>query len=215
MGRVVRNGSYLTNGPKKITFGALVFDIVTSVTSEVFDFRLVNTGNYDFTVDWGDGSKNRVKEIGTGNDISHTYAVAGTYVININGIAQGLNFNGNQQIRNFYSFGKIDLKLIIFRNSSLRKLPQEAGAFAGVLNDISGAEKNDGAFSSCVNLINLPSRIFEGNIALTDVSFAFSDCSSLTYIDPSTFHNTNITAYDNVFVGCTPINESELPIEWF
>lgn len=50
------------------------------------------SGSYDFRVDWGDGT---FSDISTFNspDITHTYAVPGTYTVTISGLLDGFRFN--------------------------------------------------------------------------------------------------------------------------
>ena len=52
---------------------------------------LYSVGNYDFLVDWGDGSKNRIKSFGDLNK-THTYPIPGVYEVKIYGTLQNLNF---------------------------------------------------------------------------------------------------------------------------
>ena len=52
---------------------------------------LVSSGTYDFTVDWGDGSQDTI----TAHDdaaVTHTYAAAGTYTVEITGTISGWQF---------------------------------------------------------------------------------------------------------------------------
>ena len=53
---------------------------------------LVSGGDYDFTVDWGDGNTSTVTSF---NDVdkSHTYASGGVYTVNISGKIKGFSFS--------------------------------------------------------------------------------------------------------------------------
>jgi surface protein len=59
--------------------------------------------NYNFMLDWGDGTP--LEPITTSGDKTHTYATKGSYVIEIDGLCEGLNF---QQYRAgvTYTYGK-------------------------------------------------------------------------------------------------------------
>lgn len=50
------------------------------------------SGDYDFTVDWGDGNSDYITEADQ-PEITHTYADAGTYTVAISGLIDGWRFN--------------------------------------------------------------------------------------------------------------------------
>jgi len=68
----------------------LSFRIVTTSSNEDVELPYVSNGTYDGLIDWGDGqsSPNAYSER------THTYATVGEYIINIDGQARELNFNG-------------------------------------------------------------------------------------------------------------------------
>ena len=65
-----------------------------SSTATQVKLPLIYTGTYNFVVDWGD---NTTSTITTYNQaaVTHTYSVAGTYQIKINGVCNGWRFNNN------------------------------------------------------------------------------------------------------------------------
>jgi hypothetical protein len=79
-------------------FNTFEFDVKTdnlssgSSTNVQFALPLVNVGTYDFVVDWGDGSSNRITSHTDANK-THTYASAGTYRVKITGTLRGWQFN--------------------------------------------------------------------------------------------------------------------------
>jgi hypothetical protein len=70
--------------------GEFIMEIDTTKpgTSTNTDFQLpiYNTGNYDFTVNWGDGN---IEQITSDAILVHSYAVAGVYEIRISGTIEG------------------------------------------------------------------------------------------------------------------------------
>ena len=52
---------------------------------------LISTGNYNFYVDWGDGSGNTITTYNQ-PEITHTYASASTYTVTISGICKSFRF---------------------------------------------------------------------------------------------------------------------------
>ena len=80
---------------------------------ETITLPLVNGYNYDFTVDWGDGSS--ISEITAHNDIdkTHTYAEAKDYNLVIEGTLEAWSFNNagdKDKIRSVESFGDLGYK---------------------------------------------------------------------------------------------------------
>ena len=63
-----------------------------SSTATQVKLPLIYTGTYNFVVDWGD---NTTSTITTYNQaaVTHTYSVAGTYQIKINGVCKGWRFD--------------------------------------------------------------------------------------------------------------------------
>ncbi len=53
---------------------------------------LVSNGQYDFTVDWGDGSSNTITEWNQA-EVTHSYAVAGEYTVIMSGTMGGLRLS--------------------------------------------------------------------------------------------------------------------------
>lgn len=52
---------------------------------------LVGFYNYNFTVDWGDGTTSKVTEFGD-DDKTHIYAKAGDYTVTIDGLVESWSF---------------------------------------------------------------------------------------------------------------------------
>lgn len=63
-----------------------------SSTSTQVKLPLLVTGKYNFTVNWGDGSSNLITVYNQA-EVTHTYAVAGDYTIQITGTLIGWQFN--------------------------------------------------------------------------------------------------------------------------
>ncbi len=80
--------------------------------------------NYNFTVDWGDGSKGEVTSFNDSDKV-HTYATAGDYIIKIVGTCEGFQNNMSAsrdrllEVRNLGNMGWKDLSNAFFRNTHL------------------------------------------------------------------------------------------------
>ena len=65
-----------------------------SSLSNQFKLPLISTGQYNFLVDWGDGSNSTITQYNQ-IDILHTYSVSGSKTVTITGICCGFRFNND------------------------------------------------------------------------------------------------------------------------
>jgi len=128
-------------------------------------------GKYDFTVYWGDGTKEHY----TTFDAKHTYAKKGTYLVRIIGICEGFGFTGRQPMdpkkrHPSINYDNIDNLLDITQWGNV-KLHNYGGQFAGcsrlIINatdvpDISNVTNMKSMFGSC--------SIFNSDLSGWDVS---------------------------------------------
>ena len=150
--------------------------IVTTTSPQVITLPTHNYYNYDYYVNWGDGSAVAHNTVwNTGN--THSYATAGTYVISL----WGKTFQGF-----FYSsLGSAD-KL------ALRKIL-----------DVTDMGINQIDFNGCTNLAYI-SPNFKKLRSVTNGSGIFQGCTGLTYIPPGLFDGmSNVNTFYQVFNGCT------------
>ena len=62
-----------------------------SSTASQIKLPLLNSGTYNFSVNWGDGSFNAITSYNQA-EVLHNYATAGIYTITITGICTGWSF---------------------------------------------------------------------------------------------------------------------------
>ena len=135
----------------------------------------ISTGVYDCTVDWGDGNSDVIT---SWNDPAwtHTYSVAGTYLITISGTSFTYP----------YFFGGDDTKVLNVSKWGLTNY------------GTTGAN----SFNGCSNL-TLSSSDIPDTSSVTGTQSTWRDCSSLTefpLIDTSSVTNMNLTWY-----GCSSL----------
>jgi len=153
---------------------------VGSSTSTQVSLPLIASGTYNFSVDWGDGTYGQVTTYNIGN--THTYSIAGTYVIKIYGVCIGWQFNNSGdrlKILDIYSWGKLRL------GNSL------------------------GYFNGCANL-NLSNVIDVLNLTGTTIlSNAFQGCSGMTTCNRMNEWNvSNVTLLNNIFQNCSNFDQN-------
>lgn len=143
---------------------------------------LVENGNYNFIVDWGDATTSTITSY-TDAAKTHTYAAAGTYTVKIKGTLEGFNFM--KQTSNGDSPKLIDLNLWG---------PLKLG--------------NDGGyFWQCGNLAitaeDLPSLE-----TTTNLDYAFAGCTLLSRIpNIERWDVSKVTSMRSMFGGATTFNQ--------
>jgi surface protein len=135
------------------------------------------TGTYSGTIDWGDGSTSANSYA----NVIHTYATAGTYTVVINGDVVGWNFS--------YTFSGGNLTSVVHWGQL------QLGTNFG------------GYFAECANLdLSSVSDVLDLT-GITDLTYMFLFCTSLTSINRIGEWNTSgITSMNAMFYGCEQIN---------
>lgn len=169
------------------------------------------TGNfeYDFKVDWGDGSKNEVKSQADSNK-THTYSQAGEYLVTLDGKAQGgIFFYGESRLKAILTgYPKnMDVTQASFFNtfdgcSSLTQIPENL--FANTPNITSFYA----TFFECSSLIKIPERLFYYTPKVTSFYATFGACTNLTQIPEKLFENNiNVVSFESTFSICTTLTQ--------
>ncbi|MGL5937705.1 MAG: fimbrillin family protein [Phocaeicola sp.] len=151
------------------------------------------TGNYQLTVDWGDGIA-EVIAAGTplgGKGITHTYSEEKEYTITIG--SSELNFKKVQMPR----IESIERE-VVYNEKLLKSIDTP------LLN--TGASNFSGAFRGCISLEKIPADLFKYNRAITDFSNLFYYCTALKVIQADLFkYNKEATTFNGAFLGCTSL----------
>jgi|GEM_PF-1149083 len=163
---------------------------------------LINGGNYDFEVDWGDGSTDTITEYNQA-EVTHSYDSGGIYQINISGTLDGFSFNN----------GGDRLKLINISQWGNLTLGSSGGYFYGCTNlNISTTDiLNTSGTTSFINAFRTSGVSTIPNISNWDMS-AVTDLSYMFYQADS--FNSNLTGWDvsnvttsyQMFYGCDAFN---------
>ena len=126
----------------------------SSSESNQISLPLVSDGNYDFTVNWGDGSTSEITSYDDSDKI-HTYSSSGIYDVNISGEIEGWSFNNSGD----------KLKLIGISNWGPLKLGYCNSHFCGCSNliitaedilDLSGVKSLSYTFANCSSIVTIP-----------------------------------------------------------
>ena len=200
-----------------VPIGNLSFNVQTTGSSETFDLihPLTAATAVSFDVDWGDGNVDTGITSKSDPLLTHTYADAGTYTININGTLDRFKFeNGGD---------KLKVTAVNRVQSVELGCTNWEDAFFGCLNLTTIAT---GMFDGCTNITTmreffancpittLPDGLFNDHTSCTDWTYTFSGCSALSAIPNGLLHNIgpNPNMF-GMFQGCTSL--TSVPTDLF
>lgn len=213
---------------------AFIMRIGTTQANEAFALSCRNVGTFDAEIDWGDGNFSTVTAYNDAN-LSHTYSVAGDYIVRITGIFPSISFNrsvsgdkvkevlqlGDVGWQDFYDAFEGCDNLTSFKTGITDTSAVTTAAFmfdlCGSLEtiDLTGFDASniasfDYMFRNCTSLTSLDLSGFNTS-SLISTRYMFNGCSSLTSLDVSNFDTSNVTNMQGMFQGCaslTPLDVS-------
>ena len=173
-----------------------------NMTSGAFTL-LTQTGTYNATIDWGDGTSSTH----TTGSPTHTYTSAGQYQISIAGQYNGLRINNNTTekdkliaVNAWGNVGFTSFERAFYGCSNLVSLP---------VGSITGAENVESfyyCFYNCTSLTAIPNGLFDYCVNVKNFSNCFYGCKSLTTIPVDLFrYNVNVTNFSFCFCSCTSL----------
>ncbi len=162
--------------------------------------------NYNFTVDYGDGTVQKVTSYNDENRI-HTYANAGTYEVSITGLCEGWSFfnitNNRENIVEFKQWGVIRAKHIDFASCTnlTGKIP------IPTTNSFNEMDSLRLLFYGCTNLTcKIPSNLFKNGSHIVTLRNVFNFCGVTGNIPANLFSNcTNMENLTYIFGGAESI----------
>lgn len=148
-----------------------------------FTIPCQDLGVFYARIDWGDGNKSLIKSYNDSN-LTHQYAVAGTYEIKIYGRFANIYFNNTGDklaLRTITNWGNVGWR-------SFRK-----------------------AFYGCTGLTSVTSTTHDTS-KLTDMTDMFYGCNSITTLDATTFNTSSVTGagMNSVFYQCSALTTLDL-----
>jgi len=176
-----------------------------SSASNQIKLPILNGGNYNFTVDWGDGSTVDTITAWNQAEATHTYSVAGTYSIIIQGVIEGWTFNGIGDRNKFLSvtsWGVLKPLIInIFQGCENLNL----STVSGVL-DLSLNTSLSSAFLGCTSLTTINNVNSWDISTITDMDSMFLNATSFN-ANISAWDVSNVTNMPNMFYNATAFNQ--------
>ena len=172
---------------------------------------LTQTGTYNATIDWGDGTSSTH----TTGSPTHTYASAGQYQISITGQYNGLRIDNDKTERSkliainaWGNVGFTSFERAFYYCSNLVSLP--SGSITGAENVTTFAD----CFYNCTSLTAIPADLFKYTVNVESFYYCFYGCTSLTAIPLDLFrYCVNVTAFARCFASCTSL--ATIPLDLF
>ncbi|BAV95467.1 BspA family leucine-rich repeat surface protein [Ichthyobacterium seriolicida] len=183
----------------------------TTSNNEQIKLPIYDGGEYDFTVDWGDGSEKQKVTSHTG--ASHTYTTAGEYTVTITEKIEGFNFGKvfNCIRTNPYSFDKSsgDYPSPDCYNTD-EIINISSWGDLKLLNSIEYTEdrksKYYGSFEECSKLVTLPMEApnLEG---VTNIARMFSGAKAFNG-NIGSWNVSKVTNMESMFLGAEAFNQN-------
>ena len=196
--------------------------VAGDATARTITLPLYNSGTFDCTINWGDGSADSTVTAYNDADRAHTYATDGTYQVTITGSCPSWSFNdgGDKlKITNIIHWGSSGTGKVFNGFSYL------SGGFYGCTGlktlgpsdsiiPISGTGVSTSGFSAtfrgCTGLTGaIPTDLFRYNTLVSENGFnaTFYDCTKLSGAIPTDLfrYNTLVSTngFNRTFYGCT------------
>jgi len=150
---------------------------------------------YNYTVDWGDGNS----DVGVTGDITHTYAVPGTYTVSIAGDFPRIYFNGSTQINKS--------RIIDINQWGGNSWTSMRFAFNGCINmDVSALDTPnlfnltslEGMFRGCKNLVGSSAFINWNTSSVVNMRAMFNNTENFNQ-DIGDWDVSNVTNMSGMF----------------
>ncbi len=176
-----------------------------SSSSDQVSLPLEITGNYDFTVDWGDSTSDNITSYNQA-EVTHTYASAGIYTITITGVLSGWSFNNDGD----------RLKIIEVSQWGDVAFGNSGGYFYGAENliitatdapDLSGTTTMYNAFRNAAKLGSSGSMDTWDVSSVTDMSYMFAYTDDFNQ-PVGSWNTSSVTSMEGMFLNSYAFNQS-------
>ena len=165
---------------------------------------LVLSGNYNFTVNWGDGNTDTITAWDQ-EEVDHTYATGGTYTVTITGTIEGWSFNGSVNCAKITSITDI----------GCLKLGNEGSYFQGCSNlttiggtfDLTGTTNFNSMFNSCTSLTSVNGIGAWDTAAVTNMDSMFREATSFNQ-PLNSWDTSAVTDMNSMFRSATTFNQN-------
>ena len=157
---------------------SFIFKITTTTSPQTFVIPCINSGTFNATVDYGDGTGSQTVTAYNDSNLTHSFATAGQHTVTIDGTFPNIRF---------------------FDNAASREALDEVVDLGDV-----GWVTFYRAFRDCTNLTTFNGGTADAS-SVTDMAYMFLGCNSLTALDVSNFDTSSVTNMSYMFYGCNSL----------
>jgi len=180
-----------------------VWDTTLGDGNPSIQLPLRNSGNYNFSVNWGDGNTDTITAWDQ-SETFHAYATGGTYTVTITGTIEGWSF----------TYGGDCQKLTSITNIGQLKLGNEGSYFAGCSNlttingilDLTGTTNLTTLFGDCSALTSVP-NINSWNMSSVTIINSMFENATLFNENVNGWDVSSVTEMSGVFINATAFNQ--------
>lgn len=178
-------------------------------TDLTFGIKTKNNTTNNFYINWGDGQESSLI-INSNQEINHTYAEAGEYIVKIIGNTTGVEINkGKEKLK---SIDKCSLAFSNIDNMFLDCLNLEE-IVNGIFDNSITITSANSTFAGCKKLSVLPVGLFDQNINISNFNNTFSNSGILTIPNGLFDRNTSATTFEGCFSNCVSL--TNIPVNIF
>ena len=214
---------------------SFIFKITTTTSPQTFVIPCVNTGTFNATVDYGDGTGSQTVTAYNDSNLTHSFATAGQHTITIDGTFPNVRFANNAASRllvdEVVDLGDVGWATLYgaFNNctnltgfdsgtADTSSVHSMRNVFSGCTSltslnlsglDTSNVNNMQGMLYNCSNLITLDVSGFDTS-SVTNMDSMFRGCSSLTTLDIGSFDTSSITIMRFMFIGCSSLTNLDI-----
>jgi len=181
------------NHPMKITVNVL--------SGETFIIPHLSGYDYDYRVDWGDGTWDRIYDYND-SGTTHNYISGGTYDIEIRGVCESFHFNNlgdKDKLIKVKSLGNVRLKNLNFYGTS-NLLEFNNGGFYNLELLTSGRQM----FTNCSSLTGITVDNWDVS-NITNMIYMFSGCQNIPKLDVSNWDVSSANLLYGMFINCSSL----------
>lgn len=165
-------------------------------------------GTVDCTVDWGDGTKEETIVAAP----THTYAVAGEYVVTVSGEVTALASNSTKfttekkgylvRVKQWGKTGLTSMDQAFYYCENLTRIPDD---IAHSFDEVTTFAK---AFAYCKKLEEIPAGLFKNAAKATSFKETFNGCETISVIPDGLLDGAvNVTTFYSTFAYCPKISK--------
>ena len=201
---IIDNYSWtITDGGKLVSEFISVWNTTLGDGNPTITLPLVDSGNYNFSVNWGDGNTDTITAWDQA-EVTHTYATGGVKTITITGTIEGWSFNGGGDCP----------KLTSITNIGPLKLGNTGGYFNGCSNlttiggtfDLSGTTILGSMFAECSSLTSVNGIGSWDVSSVTNMNGMFNQATAFNQ-DISGWDTSAVTSMRGMFGNATAFNQ--------